>query len=150
MSIIFLFLTFSLLIFKNSLYFTIMLLFVSIITLIYLVLNTYIASLTAFIMVIVYVGAIMVLIGYICAVSPNLLLEPDYQWIKYSLFMRVSIALIDKFSYPQFNSTIFTIVDYFYSLQGIFVFMSLVFILFFTLLMVTSQYSLPQGPLRSL
>jgi len=37
------------------------------------------ASLTAFIMVIVYVGAIMVLIGYICAVSPNLLLEPDYQ-----------------------------------------------------------------------
>lgn len=150
MSVVFLFLTFSLLIFKNSLYFTIILLFVSITTLIYLVLNTYIASLTAFMMVIVYVGAIIVLIGYICAVSPNLLLEPDYKWIKYSLFLRASIALVDKFSYPQFNSTIFTIVDYFYSLQGIFVFMSLVFILFFTLLIVTSQYSLPQGPLRSL
>ena len=150
MSVVFLFLTFSLLIFKNSLYFTIILLFISITTLIYLVLNTYIASLTAFMMVIVYVGAIIVLVGYICAVSPNLLLEPDYKWIKYSLFLRVSIALVDKFSYPQFNSTIFTIVDYFYSLQGIFVFMSLVFILFFTLLIVTSQYSLPQGPLRSL
>ena len=71
----------SLFIFKNSLYFTIALLIISIFTLAFLVLNTYLTALTGFMLVIVYVGAIIVLIGYIFAVSPNLILEPNYSFL---------------------------------------------------------------------
>ena len=78
----------TLFIFKNSLYFTIMLLIISVTTLSYLVFTTSISSLTAFILVIVYVGAIIVLIGYICAISPNLMLEPDYSLIYYFILFQ--------------------------------------------------------------
>lgn len=145
-----LFLTMTLFIFKNSLYFTMMLLAISIITLCSLVLNTSLASLTAFMLVIVYVGAMIVLIGYICAISPNLVLEPDYSLVYVFILLFSSFFIIDSFSTPSLNSTTFTLVDFFYSYQGLFVFLSLVSILFLTLLIVTSQYSVPQGPFRSL
>jgi len=145
-----LFLTMTLFIFKNSLYFTMMLLAISIITLCSLVLNTSLASLTAFMLVIVYVGAMMVLIGYICAISPNLVLEPDYSLVYVFILLFSSFFIIDSFSTPSLNSTTFTLVDFFYSYQGLFVFLSLVSMLFLTLLIVTSQYSVPQGPFRSL
>jgi len=145
-----LFLTMTLFIFKNSLYFTIMLLTISIITLCSLVLNTSLASLTAFMLVIVYVGAMIVLIGYICAIRPNLVLEPDYSLVFIFTPLFLSFFILDSVSSPTFNSTTFTLVDFFYSYQGLFVFISLVSMLFLTLLMVTSQYSVPQGPFRSL
>lgn len=145
-----LFLTMTLFVFKNSLYFTIILLTISILTLSSLVLNTYLNTLTAFILVIVYVGAIIVLIGYICAISPNLVLEPDYSLLFPFWVLLIAFFLLDSFSMPVFNMSTFTLVDFFYSYQGLFVFLSLVFILFLTLLMVTSQYSVPHGPFRSL
>ena len=145
-----LFLTMTLFIFKNSLYFTMILLTISILTLSSLVLNTFISSLTAFILVIVYVGAMIVLIGYICAIRPNLVLEPDYSFGYFFSFLLISFILLDSFSSPVFNMSTFTLVDFFYSYQGLFVFISLVLILFLTLLIVTSQYSVPQGPFRSL
>jgi hypothetical protein len=143
-------LTITLFVFKNSLYFTIMLLTISVLTLSSLVINTLLNTLTAFMLVIVYVGAIIVLIGYICAISPNLVLEPDYSitYLFVSLFF--TFTILDSFSTPTFNTSTFTLVDFFYSYQGLFVFISLVFILFITLLIVTSQYSVPQGPFRSL
>lgn len=147
---ILLFLTMTLFVFKNSLYFTIILLVISILTLSSLVLNTYLNTLTAFMLVIVYVGAIIVLIGYICAISPNLVLEPDYRLVLPFLLILVSFFTLDSFYVPVFNMSTFTLVDFFYSYQGLFVFLSLVFILFLTLLIVTSQYSVPQGPFRSL
>jgi len=143
-------LTFSLFVFKNSLYFTMMLLFISVFTLSSLVLNTYLNSLTAFILIIVYVGAIIVLIGYICAIRPNLVLEPDYSILYLFILIILTFFILDSFSVPVFNTSTFTLVDFFYSFQGLFVFLSLVFILFLTLLIVTSQYSVPQGPFRSL
>lgn len=145
-----LFLTMTLFVFKNSLYFTIILLTISILTLSSLVLNTYLNTLTAFMLVIVYVGAIIVLIGYICAIRPNLVLEPDYTLIFPFFVLLVSFFLLDSFTTPVFNMSTFTLVDFFYSYQGLFVFITLVFMLFLTLLMVTSQYSVPQGPFRSL
>jgi len=145
-----LFLTFSLFVFKNSLYFTMILLAISILTLSSLVLNTYLNSLTAFMLVIVYVGAMIVLIGYICAIRPNLVLEPDYSILYVFLVLLLAFWLLNSFSVPVFNTSTFTLTDFFYSFQGLFIFMSLVFILFLTLLIVTSQYSVPQGPFRSL
>ncbi len=144
------FLTMTLFVFKNSLYFTITLLRISVLTLSALVLNTYLNTLTAFMLVIVYVGAIIVLIGYICAISPNLVLEPDYSLVYVFILLLSRFFILDSFSSPVFNISAFTLVDFFYSFQGLFVFVSLVLILFLTLLMVTSQYSVPQGPLRSL
>jgi len=143
-------LTITLFVFKNSLYFTIMLLTISVLTLSSLVINTLLNTLTAFMLVIVYVGAMIVLIGYICAISPNLVLEPDYSitYLFVSLFF--TFTILDSFSTPTFNTSTFTLVDFFYSYQGLFVFISLVFMLFITLLIVTSQYSVPQGPFRSL
>lgn len=138
----------SLFTFKNSLYFTMALLVVSIITLAYLVLNTHLAALTGFILVIVYVGAMIVLIGYICAVSPNLVLEPNYSYLISSFMLVLLVFTLSKFSICSFSVQSFTLVDFFYSGQGLFMFLTLVFILFFTLLIVTSQYSTPQGPLR--
>jgi len=127
-----------------------MLLTISVLTLSSLVINTLLNTLTAFMLVIVYVGAIIVLIGYICAISPNLVLEPDYSitYLFVSLFF--TFTILDSFSTPTFNTSTFTLVDFFYSYQGLFVFISLVFMLFITLLIVTSQYSVPQGPFRSL
>ena len=144
------FLTMTLFVFKNSLYFTITLLRISVLTLSALVLNTYLNTLTAFMLVIVYVGAIIVLIGYICAISPDLVLEPDYSLVYVFILLLSRFFILDSFSSPVFNMSAFTLVDFFYSFQGLFVFVSLVLILFLTLLMVTSQYSVPQGPLRSL
>jgi hypothetical protein len=149
MLVVLLALSLSLFIFKNSLYFTMMLLVISMLTLSYLVLNTMVGTLTAFMLIIVYVGAIIVLIGYICAVRPNLSLEPDYSKLRLFLILIPSLFLVEGFSYPTLSTTVFTLTDFFYSLEGLFLFSSLVFMLFFTLLIVTSQYSVPQGPLRS-
>lgn len=143
-------LTITLFVFKNSLYFTIILLTISVLTLSSLVINTLLNTLTAFMLVIVYVGAIIVLIGYICAISPNLVLEPDYSITYLFVFLLFTFTILDSFSTPTFNTSTFTLVDFFYSYQGLFVFISLVFMLFITLLIVTSQYSVPQGPFRSL
>lgn len=148
--LLFIRLTLTLFIFKNSLYFTIILLVISISTLCSLVVLTYMSTLTAFMLVIVYVGAIIVLIGYICAISPNILLEPDYSNISIILILVFSFSLLSSFDYPHFNSTSFTLADFFYSYQGFFLFLTLVTMLFLTLLIVTSQYSIPRGPFRSL
>jgi hypothetical protein len=50
---------------------------------------------------------------------------------------------------PIFNQTFIPMTSYFYSYSGAVVFASLVFMLFVTLLMVTSQYMTPKGPFRS-
>lgn len=150
MLLLLLFLTITLFVFKNSLYFTIMLLAISMLTLSSLVLNTYLRTLTAFMLIIVYVGAMIVLIGYICAISPNLVLEPDFSLITPFFIVFALFSLLEGFNPTSFNMSTFTLVDFFYSYQGLFVFLSLVFMLFLTLLIVTSQYSVPQGPFRSL
>jgi len=143
-------LTLTLFVWKNSLYFTIILLLISISTLSSLVVLTYMSTLTAFMLVIVYVGAMIVLIGYICAIRPNILLEPDYSNLSSIFVLLLSFFLSGGFDYPAFNSTPFTLSDFFYSYQGFFLFLTLVAMLFMTLLMVTSQYSIPRGPFRSL
>ena len=75
-------LIFSLLfIYKNPLFYISALLITSIISFMYLVLNSFVSTLTGLILVIIYVGAIIILIGYICAVSPNLILKRNYNYI---------------------------------------------------------------------
>merc|ERR1712127_254573 len=142
MIILLLFIILTMFIYKNSLYYTMSLLMISFTVLGFLTLNTCINFLTAFILIIVYVGAMIVLIGYICAISPNLILEPDYSILYFFSIYFIFTFLFTSYNFSLFNLRVSTIVDYFYSYQGVFIF-------FVTLLIVTSQYSVPKGPFRS-
>ena len=149
MKVLFILILITIFIFKNSLFYTIALLIITFLVLSYLALNRYLTFLSAFILIIVYVGAIIVLIGYICAISPNLVLEPSYNNIFILSLILFFIIIFDSITFSTFSLTTSTIVDYFYSYQGIYIFFVLVLILFITLLIVTSQYSVPRGPFRS-
>ena len=150
MIVILTFIIITIFVFKNPLYYTMSLLIVSLLVLSYLSLHTYLTFLTAFILVIVYVGAIIVLIGYICAISPNLVVEPDYRIVYFFVVLLPLFYLFNYLNISYFSLTTFTIVDYFYSYQGVIIFIVLIIILFVTLLIVTSQYSVPKGPFRSI
>lgn len=102
------------------------------------------------ILAIVYIGAMIILIGYICAICPNLILVPSHlNSVVYFVIIGVPFILFPFNLTPVFNSSFIPIVNYFYSYSGILVFLTLVFMLFITLLMVTSQYMTPKGPFRS-
>lgn len=136
--------------YKNSLFFIMSLLLICFMLLSFLALHSYLNFLTVFMLIIVYVGAIMVLIGYVCAISPNLVLEPDFSFIYFFLTLLLICSLYRKTYFSNLDTTTFIIVDFFYNSQGIFIFTTLVLILFVTLLIVTSQYSVPKGPFRSI
>lgn len=140
----------TLFIFKNSLYFTIALLLITFVMLGYLSLYGFISFLSSFILIVVYVGAIIILIGYICAVRPNLVLEPNFNFIYLFPFLVLPSSFLSPSTFTVFSCTTHTLADFFYSFEGLFIFSSLVLILFVTLLIVTSQYRVPRGPFRSL
>ncbi len=137
-------------IYKNSLFYVISLLLIRFSVLRYIVLYSYINLLTVLMLVIVYVGAIIVLIGYICAIRPNLILEPDFSFSSLYILIIASIFILYSMNFSFIDLCTRTIVDYFYRFQGIFIFITLALILFVTLLIVTSQYSVPKGPFRSI
>jgi hypothetical protein len=73
------------------------------------------STLTGFMLVIVYVGAMIVLIGYICAISPNLVLEPDYTFLTpLFLFLLLSLFTISSMG-STFSFVLFTLSDFYYS-----------------------------------
>lgn len=150
MIVLFLSIIISIFVYKNSLFFIISLLIISFLVLSYIALYRYLSFLTVFILIIVYVGAIIVLIGYICAIRPNLILEPDYSFFYLYLLIVSLFYVFNKLNFTLIDLTCATIVDYFYRFQGIFMFLVLVLMLFVTLLIVTSQYSVPKGPFRSI
>lgn len=137
--------------FSNVLFYTISLLFISISLLLFMVFMNYVRTLLFLLIVIVYVGAMIILIGYICAVCPNFVTRSSTVSNYLFLFLVVfifyfSISLSFRQNYSKFGS----LSDYFFSLWGSPVFFMIAIILFLTLIIVTSQYSSPQGPFRSL
>lgn len=137
-------------IYVNTLYYSMVLLVIILSLLYILVSNLIIHSLTILILAIVYIGAIIILIGYICAICPNLILTPSHiRSVVYPLIVLVPFILFPFTLSPVFNTAFIPIVSYFYSYSGFLVFLTLVFILFVTLLIVTSQYMTPKGPFRS-
>nr|YP_001739866.1 NADH dehydrogenase subunit 6 [Brachionus plicatilis]BAG12879.1 NADH dehydrogenase subunit 6 [Brachionus plicatilis] len=144
------FLFLSMFLFVNTLYFSMVLLLIVLSLLYSLVSDHMLHSLTMLLLVIVYVGAMMILIGYICAVCPNLILTPIY----ISLAIYVVFFVLPNTTLPMdykmvMDQSFIPLVNYFYSSLGMFVFLLLVLMLFVTLLMVTSQYMSPKGPFRS-
>ena len=149
MIILFFLFILSLFIYKNSFYFVFSRLFTTFTLFRFLAIYNSLNSLTILILIIVYVGAMMILIGYICAVSPNLSLEPDYTMLLPLFLAFIFFYFINSFPIFNLDRVFSTLVDYYYSLQGLFTFSILVFILFVTLLIVTCPYSVFGGPFRS-
>lgn len=134
----------------NTLYYRIVLLAIVLSLLYILVSNLILHTLTIIIVAIVYIGAMMILIGYTCAICPNLILAPSHLSSVVYFLLITTPFLISPINFsPVFNQVFIPITTYFYSYTGILVFLTLVFILFITLLIVTSQYITPKGPFRS-
>lgn len=134
----------------NTLFYSLSLLVVVLLLLYSLVSHLMLHTLTMLILLIVYVGAIMILIGYICAVCPNIILAPKR--FRYSLYLFYSLfyTLFCSLDCSMNSLDLFSpITSYFYSLDGVLMFRTIVFMLFVTLLIVTSQYVIPKGPFRS-
>lgn len=65
-------------VYVNTLYYTFSLLAVVVLLLYTLVSNSALHTLTMLMFLIVYVGAMIILIGYICAISPNLIVSSSF------------------------------------------------------------------------
>ena len=137
----------------NSLNYSLSLLLISSILLLEIVVYNHLRVIIFSILIIVYSGAIMILIGYICAVCPNIFLYTSNNSFVYYIVILLAVTLFfinSNYSYffQSFNYSS-SLVDFFYTFWGVWIFLIIIFIIFLTLLIVTSQYSSPKGPLRS-
>lgn len=144
---------FRIFVFSNTLYYTVALLSIIILILIELVSSGFLNSLTMLMLSIVYIGAMIILIGYICAICPNLIISLWFSKYTVLLFILLSLFFIISPNIPHYsiNYTLssYNLVDFIYSISGGYLFLSIVFILALSLLLVTSQYLTPKGPFRS-
>lgn len=106
-----------------------------------------ISSLFAIMLVIIYVGAIMIFIGYICAISPNILISTSVPFSFF--FLSFLVPFLFSLSYPYFNSNFSPLTDFIYSSSGVYLFVLVALVLFLVLIIVSSQFFSPQGPFRS-
>jgi hypothetical protein len=103
----------------------------------------------AIILALIYIGAIIIFIGYVCAISPNPLFVSSlsYFWGIFAILVGFSLSL---YLLPISSSTrVHFLSDFFYSFDGVSVFIVVIFMLFFILLVVSAQHFLPKGPFRS-
>jgi hypothetical protein len=133
--------------FPNTMFYTLLLLVFSVSLLYLAACSSYVTILIYVIVVIVYGGAIMILIGYICAVCPNVSFSRSSLSSMVFLFL-VPVYLLSELTYTSPTSLVDLSV-FFYSHFGFFIFIVLFTSLFVTLLIVTSQHSSPKGPFRS-
>ena len=129
--------------FPNSIYYTIVLLRFRLLFLYYLASSFSLRVLLFLAIVIVYVGAMMVLIGYICAISPNVSFKSTSLPLPLILFLSVLFPFSTSPSLCYLPSP--DLASFFYTEIGVTLFVTL----FVTLLIVTTQYSSPKGPFRS-
>lgn len=143
---------FLILIYANSMSYVICLFILVFFLMFYAVSLFIVQSLTGLIIIIVYVGAIIILIGYICAVCPNVLIKSNSfkkMFLVFFSFFGLSLFLNSFFFIKNFQELL-SLRDFFYSLSGFHVFCFMILILFLVLLIISSQYLSPKGPFRSL
>lgn len=142
------FLFYSMFYFVNTLYFTLVLILRVVSFSLYSVYLGVISSLFAVVLIIIYVGAMMIFIGYICAISPNILFTSSLSYLTLTLVIPFSLCFACM--YPSFNSNLAPLRDFLYSSSGIFLFVLVAVVLFLVLMVVSSQFFSPQGPFRSI
>ena len=140
-------LVFSMLIFSSTIYYVLILLMVSLFLLYALASNYFLSVLVFTIVIVVYVGAMIILVGYICAIRPNVYFSSSLP--VYLLPLLFSFFLLTP-SIKLESSSLVNLSNYFYTSYGSFIFLFLILSLFITLLMVTSYYISSKGPFRSI
>lgn len=105
------------LVYVNSLFYSLAVIGVSRRVIFFVVINAKISILVFIFFVIVYVGAIIIFIGYICAVRPNFVVSSGYSFLVVLLLVVVgrglSMLSIDQ---TQVFSKNIVLVEYFYSM----------------------------------
>ena len=147
------FLIFLIFLFPSVMFLTINLILLVCIMLFILNLSGLVGGLTSIIIAVVYIGAIIILFGYICAICPNVLFStPAYIELFYSIMLFI-VILFSLFTFNHLNMNFVSssepLTRFFYSLDGCLVLYFLASILFLCLLIVTRQYLFPKGPFRS-
>lgn len=143
--------TVSMFVYINTIYYTLTLLSIVLLLLTSLVSVSSVHTLTMLMLLIVYLGAIIILIGYICAISPNLIINTNlFTGFQFLIIVLCITLFLDFKSWSVLSTTGDYLTGYFYSPFGVVPFSLVVFMLFVTLLIVTSQYLAPKGPFRSL
>lgn len=146
-------LTVLMMIYCNTLFYTLSLLAISSYLLLSLLSLNLVHGLTVLVVLVVYLGAMIVLIGYVCAVSPNLLigspLRASSGVVLFGL-LYVLALLVDSYSFSYSTSSFRLVGSFFFSSFGWVPLAVVLLMLFLVLLMVTAQHTLPKGPFRSL
>ena len=140
--------------YPNTLFFSFSLLGVVFTLLFFLTSSGLLRVLTSLMLLIVYVGAMIILIGYICAVSPNVVTLSEYSALSVVL-VPTRVCLVAYLLFPHIftlpcRGPTFSSVSYLYTSSGFFSLSLVALALFLVLLIVTSQYLSPKGPFRSL
>lgn len=142
--------------FPNPLWFSVRLVILSVVVLSRLSAFTFLSSLVSFIFILVYLGAMLIVISYICAIVPNpLFLNPyaSYTWL--ALFSGLVLAMLRLSTTSVLVSQVtclnlgFNPLSVLFRGECVVLFLLVVLMLFFVLLMVTTQYFAPKGPFRS-
>lgn len=109
------------LIYCNTLFYTLSLLFISSYLLLSLLSLNVIHGLTVLVVLVVYLGAMMVLIGYVCAVSPNLLIGSPISvtsgFLLFGLFYLLALFM-DPYSFVSSTSQYSSVSSFFFSSFG--------------------------------
>ena len=137
----------SMLYFINTLFFTLCLILMVIVVSMYSVYLGSFSSLFSIMLIIIYVGAMIIFIGYICAISPNILFKSSFPY-RFTFLPFLLVFLLFP-SVPSFNSNFSPLTDYLYSSTGFYLFFLVALVLFLVLMVVSSQFFRPQGPFRS-
>jgi hypothetical protein len=105
-------------------------------------------SLTGIMFLLVYLGAVIILIGYICAVSPNFITHSRIN-LGLCIFIFCGLSLLMPTLPHIVRLPYSSPIRFFFSSRGLGVFLVIASMLFITLLIVTSNFSSPKGPFRS-
>lgn len=140
----------SMFVITNTMYFTLSLLVVTCFTVFVLTVNSLVQPLTGIMLLLVYLGAIIILIGYICAVSPNFITVKvtDFR-LKTFFFTILFLSFVCPSYFILESSRVGSPISFFLNSFGVSSFFLIAIMLFITLLIVTSQYLSPKGPFRS-
>lgn len=102
--------------FVNSLFYSLAVVGVSRIIMFYMVSSSKVSLLVFIFFIIVYVGAMMIFIGYICAVCPNFVVHSKFSFKFFVLLVFRGRFIVNiNFMKIEFLSKQMVLVDYFYS-----------------------------------
>lgn len=148
---IFIFLIISI-IFLTPLTISLLLVFSSLFLAFVVGLNFLSRGLLLFAILLVYIGAMIIIIGYVCAVSPNPFYGPSLSpllSVIFSTLLRLTIYFSFDYFHPITSSTPFSSVSYLYGFIGLSVFFTLLFYIFIVLYSASS-FTQVNSPFRSI